>query len=191
MGAKMKKQAIRTKRAALAIGDRAEKLTAGRDESDSADGIAEALIDFGLTVASERVTNGIRAAGLGLDDGTVSAESIRLALSGKIGADIKELSPDGIAEALNARISREVGLILDVEGINLLGGGDLIEQGRALAIEAVRSGRASTLVSASLMRELRRAAAYTAAGLDVSEIKAAANRSRQRKHRISYKQVWQ
>lgn len=187
----MREKAIRTKRAALSIGEQTERLTRNRDASVSSDSISEAIINFGLVVASEKVTNGLRAAGLGLEDGTVDAESIRAALSSKIGAEISELSPEGIAEALNARLSREVADSLGVEGLDLLNGGDLIEQARALAIQAVAGGRASGLVSASLMRELRSAAAYMAAGVEPSQREAAKNREKQRRHRIIYKQVWQ
>jgi hypothetical protein len=190
MGGKMKNDVIRRKRAALSIGERAEEVTRGRTVDDSPDALADAVIDFGVTIASEKVANGLKAAGLGLPDGTLSAESIRIALSGKIGADIADLSPDGIADALNRRLSLEVGALLGVDGVDLLGGGDLGSQARALALQAIASGRPSKLVSASLMRELRTSAAFLAAGLSIQDKAAAQNRARQRRFRQSSKQVW-
>jgi hypothetical protein len=187
----MTQRAIRTKRAALSIGERTEQLTRGRDGGDDAGALVDAVVDFGLALASDKVTNGLRNAGLGLPDGTVSAESIRASLSGKIGADVAELSPEGIAEALNVRLSNEVGRLLGVDGLDLLNGGDIAAQARALALQAVASGRPSTLVNAQLMRELRQSAAYMAAGIEPALRPDAANRARQRRHRRSYKQVWE
>lgn len=187
----MKVKAIRSKR----LGDSINQITVDtvRSYEDAVDSgsVAQAVVDAGLELASEKVINGLRNAGLGLDDGTVSAESIRLALSEKIGAEIPELSPEGIAQALNHRLSLEVGALLGVDGIDLIGGGDIAQQARTLALQAIASGRPSKLVSGSLLRELRQAAAYMAAGVEPSMRGAAGNRARQRRHRRTFKQVWQ
>jgi hypothetical protein len=186
----MKNSVIRTKRAALSIGERAEELTRGRSVDDAPEALADAVVDFAVVLASEKVKNGLRAAGLGLPDGEVTAESIKAALSGKIGAEVADLSPEGIASALNRRLSLEVGALLGVEGVDLLGGGDLLTQARELALRAIASGRPSKLVSAALMRELRSSAAFLAAGLPVSEKAAAMNRARQRRYRRTSRQIW-
>ena len=184
-------KAIRSRR----LGDtiNRETVEAVRSYEDAVDSgsVSQAVIDVALEVASERVINGLRNAGLGLEDGTVSAESIRLALSSKIGAEIEDLSPEGVAAALNASISYQVGELLGVEGLDLLGGGSIEDQARALALEAIASGRPSKLVSLSLMRELRSAAAFMAAGVPPEERPAAMNRARQRRWRITHKQTWQ
>jgi hypothetical protein len=114
-----------------------------------------------------------------------------LALSGKIGVELEELSTDGIAAALNKRISGEVGALLGLEGLDLFNGGDIREQARALAIQAIASGRPSKLVGPMLMKRLRTAAAYVAAGVDLETQVVASNRGRQRAYRMENKQIWQ
>lgn len=183
-------KAIRSKRLGDSVNRKTVELVRSYDDAVDSGSVSQAVIDFGLEIAADKVTNGLRNAGLGLDDGTVSAESIRRALSGKIGAEIAELSVEGVAAALNASISYQIGEILDVEGLDLLAGGSLADQARAMALQAIASGRPSKLVSLSLMRELRSSAAYLAAGLSPGERAAAVERARARRWRAEHKQTW-
>jgi hypothetical protein len=184
---------IRTKRAGDSVAAKTQEVVQSYQDAVDSGSVAQAVIDFGLAIAEEKVSNGLRAAGLGLDDGTVSAESIRAALSARIGADIPELSPEGIQQALNASISYQIGRAVGLDGFDLqalLQGGSLEDWARGVALELVASGRPSRLVPASALRALKDAAALEALGMDSATRAAARNRARQKKHRESYKQVW-
>ncbi len=183
-------KAIRTERLGDALNY--ETISLVRSQGDAADSgsIAQAVIDLGLEIASERVTNGLKEAGLSVD-GTLSAESIRQTLSAKLGAEIPELSAEGIAQALNASISYQVGELIGVEGLDIVNGGDIVDQAKQIAIESIRSGRASKLVSARLMRQLKDAAALAAGGLNAAEREKYMARARHRRFRRTSKLVWE
>jgi hypothetical protein len=191
MGRKMSERLIRNKRAGDAIASKINQEVRSYDEAVDSGSVADAAVNFGLEIASEKITNGLARIGLAWEDGQVSAESIKAALSAKIGAEVQDLSPEGVAQALNVSISYQVGELLGVSGLDIMGGGDLVEQARALALEAIAGGRPSKLVPLSLMRQLKRAAAFQAAGLDPQDAAKASNRARQRRHRLRYRQVWQ
>ena len=187
-------EAIRLKRAGDSMDAYAqgEYKTALENAQDTGS-VSQAVLDFALTLAQDKVKNGLRAAGLGLDDGEVSAESIRAALSSRIGSEVSELSPEGIMQAFNASMSYQIGRALGVEGFDLaalVNGGSVDQWARDLALQLVASGRPSKLVPAGVMRNLKDAAALVALDMSPDERQAARNRQRQRRHRQNYKQVW-
>lgn len=187
-------QAIRLKRAGDSVGAFAQQeYRTALEQAQDTGSVADAVVNFALTLAQEKVKNGLRAAGLGLDDGEINAESIRAALSARIGAEVPELSPEGIMQAFNASMSHQIGRAVGLDSFDLMAlieGGGVETWARDVALQLVATGRPSKLVPASALNALKDAAVLVSLDMSPDERRAARNRQRQRRHRENYRQIW-
>lgn len=153
------------------------------------EGVAAAIADSAILIFEERVRASMARAGVELPPGPINSMSLLVVLRSKTGIDVRELSQDGVREAVKERMASAVEEVLGVR-VDLDAGLDEIVHAAALA--AVESGRGNALVSLRMAKMLRRAAAMKAAGIDPTrlELRRASNRVAARKYRARNKFTW-
>lgn len=165
-----------------------------RDGGDTGDAFRRALVDVAIDRARPRILAALRARGLDLpEDREFSEEGLREALAAKTGLDIEELSEDGIANAIRARMARELGRALGIDDLEPDALADPETLRAALvgrAKDAVMSGRANKLMSARAIRQVRAAASWARLGVDPGERARILNRWYQKKYRRNNVQRW-
>lgn len=153
------------------------------------DGVAVAIADAVGAVFERRIRAALRRAGVELPDGPVSVASLLAVVRDRSGLDIQTLTPEGIREAVEARLRAAV---VDAVGVDLdltQGRAAIVQQAAAAALE---SGRPNKLIGPLELRRLRSLAAGAALGLDVTPkgLRAAQVRIAQRKYRARNKFQW-
>ncbi len=151
------------------------------------------LADWAIEKYRPHVIHAMQRAGLEVPDNItqLSAADVVQIIGDGLELQLDSLDPDSIADAMDARLSREVGRKLGIE-ITTLRNAESIKQACIDAVmEAVRSGKANQLISKWMVRRFKTAKAWAEAGIAAGdERRLVRNRISQRAWRKRYKWVW-
>jgi hypothetical protein len=176
-----------TKRGNAGIGERIKEESAGGVPSDGWERVA----DWALDRYSLRIRARLEAMGLVVDaDGPLTVDAIKDAVRAKTGLDIQDLTPDGVAKALDEKLAREVSGLLRLEVSTVFDTEALKSEIKSQVIERVGGGSGAGVINRATLERLKSAATYARAGVVGDEKKREQARVRQKKYRHNHRQIW-
>jgi hypothetical protein len=177
-----------TERGNRGIGERIKEDWDGSQPSDGWDSVA----DWALARYDLRIRAKFEAMGLKIEsEGPITVESIREAVSSKSGLTIEELTPQGIAKALDAKLAAELSREMRLEVSTVFDQETLKQEIKNQVIDALGSGSGAGVVTGRTLHALRFAATFAKAGIVGDEKQTLINRYKQKKYRRSHRQIWQ
>lgn len=158
---------------------------------DLGQALKDELIQRGIDRFRVKIINAMRAAGLDFDEGAqLTRETITAAVSEKTGLDLTDLTPDAVAATVDARLSAELSAMLGATVSTVLDPEVLRSELVAHGVHAVQSGRATALMPAGTVRQIREVATWGRAGVPVDERRRVMANWYAKKYRRKHRQVW-
>jgi hypothetical protein len=180
------KNYFKTKRGNAGIG---ERVTEVARETAGASGW-ESVADWALKRYDTRIRAKLRKMGIDVPgDGPVTVELLRSTVQQKSGLEIAELTPRGIADALDTRLAAELSRELGITVTTVLNEADMRAQIKAAVLDKMAGGGRSGLLSGDTLQELKLAATFARAGIVGAEKRRAMVRYYNKKYRITHRQV--
>ena len=128
----------------------------GLSLQESINSVQDQLIQRAIERYSEKIGAALNRAGLEVDPQNLTLESIKAAIIEKTGLDLSDLSPSGMAEAVDRLAAQRLSAELGIE-IATVAGGALQSAIRAGVAQAIAEGRVSQLVGRGLTNQIGRA----------------------------------
>lgn len=158
---------------------------------DLVDSIKGAMVQLAVDRFRPKIEAAMRAAGLQIADGQeLTADTLVQAIKEKTGLELESLTPEGIADALDARIARELSTALGVEVSSVKNLENLKAELLASAVRSVQSGRASALMTAHVIKRVRAVSTWSKAGVEVPDRVKTMGALYQKRYRRTHRQVW-
>lgn len=159
---------------------------------DLGQSLIDELVQRAIDRWSEKILHAMQRAGLEVDAAEpLTSQSIAAAISAKTGLDMDDLTPEKVAAAADGRMSSELSRALGVEVSSVLDPVALKAQLIAGAMDAVQSGRATSLMPKATINSLRMAASWGRAGVsDKLERRRIMANWYAKKYRRKHRQVW-
>ena len=182
---------FQTHRGDAGIQQRFGEAVDGFDLSDiTPEYVAEQIANFALARYDLRVRATLRRAGIQIDDeGPLTVEVIlQKVRSAFEGLDIQELSPDGLRDAIDAQLAKQLSERLGFEVSTVFDAAAAREQVKQQVLQALQDGAGAGILKGRTLHSLRMAATLSRAGPDA---RAALNRAYARKYRKHHAQTWE
>lgn len=163
-----------------------------RDGEDVSNIAEEELADWAMDRFRPNIIHGLRRAGLDVPEDVeeFTPEMMKDYLSEQLDLKLAALTPEAVADALDERLSREVGRKLGIS-IPTLRDPEVLKQACIDAVvEAVRSGKANQLISQAMVRRFKSAKAWADAGMSKEERTRIHNVMSQRRWRKRFVWTW-
>ena len=158
---------------------------------DWTDAVQAEVVDQAVARYSKHIRAALRKYGFDLpEDEPVTADVLLQAINERTGLGIASLTPHGVSMAVDAAISGRVSDVLGVELATITSADQVKAALLASAREAVESGRATKLVSKTLIKKMRERRTWKVAGVDKAEEKKIRARWYQKKYRRTHVGVW-
>ena len=158
---------------------------------DLVDSIKGAMVQLAIDRFRPKIEAAMRAAGLPIEDGQeLTADTLVSAIKEKTGLELDSLTPEGIASALDGRIARELSAALGVEVTSVKNLESLKAELLASAVRSVQSGRANALMTAQVIKRVRKVATFSKAGVAVDDRVKTMGALYQKRYRRTHRQVW-
>jgi superfamily II RNA helicase len=165
-----------------------DKMEAGQTLSEAGQ---EALADRVVQRYSTHIKAAFRKYNFNLqDDEVLDSQTLVRCINEKSGMDIRSLTPDGVLAGVDKMISGRMSELLGVEVTTLTNLEAAKQSLINAAVQSVRSGRASALISKAMIKKIKEKKTWRDNG--VSEVKSQAmlNAWYQKKFRRTHVGVW-
>lgn len=161
----------------------------GLSLQESINSVQDQLIQRAIERYSEKIGAALSRAGLEVDPQNLTLESIKAAIIEKTGLDLSDLSPSGMAEAVDRLAAQRLSAELGIE-IGTVAGGALQSAIRAGVAQAIAEGRVSQLVGRGLTNRARAVMTWKRGGFDPKERIRIMGRIYQKRYRRHNVEVW-
>ena len=159
-------------------------------EPEFINGVGRLVADVALRHYDRRIRAYFARFGVDIGDDVLTVESIREKVRAATGLEIEELTPQGIADALERPLAAAVSELMGFEITSVFDQGQFKEQVKAHVLARLIDGEGGGVLRGQTLHRLREAATYARAGAGPAERRRLLNRAYQRKFRKSNRQTW-